>query len=531
MGERVRSRYKVGPLGYSLAGSYQDAEPYLWNNDFEGKNLAASATLDMPLDGQASFGFQYTNSKRGFIRENRLSDNPDDPGFYTRVNDDYPLAFGETFSPNYGNAFIPGPGAYWDKTKYYIDLGYSQPIANAMVDFKIYKNIEDRKEKNYSSSSLNSGYADGELVLDREVASDRSYGGSLEVTSILGSHEILGGMEHKVLAYGDTTANYVDKAYNNSWWSVPDYLLSYEPSSEGICWGYYVQDTWKISDNWILTGGLRYDQYKNEAMNGSTDPELDDSALTPKLTVTWKFSPVDTLTASAYQAYRTPGLPETYWWANGDTGGDPVLKPEKNNAVEFLYRRDFAKWAFMRISAYHYSVDDYIMFRYDPNWQGVYNIDKAKIYGASLDGRIKFTDRISGNAAVTWQQSEKQGDIYDTAGLLDEIDYLPEWKVSAGLEFKLPWESVLSLTARYVGERSTIYAYSVSSGWPAVEQTYFKKVDLDGYVTADVNFKIPINKHAELSCYIENLFDEGYEEQYGYPMPGIIAGAAIKFSL
>jgi outer membrane receptor protein involved in Fe transport len=372
--------------------------------------------LDMPLDGQLTLGFQYTNSQRGFIRENRLSTDPDRPNFYNKMNNDFPLAFGETFSPYSGSAFIPGPGANWDKTKQYLDFGYSQPIYDALRELKLYKNYEDRKEKNYSSSDINSWYADGALVLERDVASDRSYGGSLELNKAFGDHELLIGVEHKVLAYGDTDTNYIDLTYNNAWWVTPN-DLSYKASSEGVCWGYYVQDTWKLSARWMLTGGLRFDSYQNKSINGSTLPELEDHALTPKLTGTYKITDTDTMTASIYQALRTPGLPETYWWAEGATQGDPVLKPEKSNAAELLYRHNFTKSDFMRVSAYHYNVDDYIMFRFDPSWQGVYNIDKAEIYGASLDGRATFADWVSGNAALTWQKSKKQGDIYDTARL------------------------------------------------------------------------------------------------------------------
>lgn len=143
------------------------------------------------------------------------------------------------------------------------------------------------------------------------------------------------------------------------------------------------------------------------------------------------------------------------------------------------------------------------------------------------DGRATFADWVSGSMAITWQKSEKEGDIYDTAGLSDEIDYLPLWKVSAGLDFKLPYQSVLNITARYVDERQAIYAYS--SGWPAKQ--HFKLVDLDAYITADINLKIPVGDHAEFSCYVENVFDEEYEEQFGYPMPGLIIGAGIKLSL
>ena len=374
---RLTHTYKIGPLGYSLAGSYQKADPFLWNNDFEGKNLAASIYFDMPLDGLVTLGFQYANSQRGFISENRLSDDPNNPDFFRKLNSDFPLAFGETFSPYSGSAFIPGPGANWDKTKYYLDFGYSQPIHDALLDLKLYKNFEDRKEKNYSSSNVNNAYPDGELVLDRDVASDRSYGGSLELSKFLGDHELLLGVEHKVLAYGDTDTNYIDMTYNSAPWVTPT-DLSFKPSSEGVCWGYYVQDTWKISERWLLTGGLRYDSYENKSINGSTSPDMEDEALTPKLTGTYKITDLDTMTASIYQALRTPGLPEAYWWAEGAAQGDPVLKPEKNNALELLYQHNFSKTDFMRVSAYYYDVDDYIMFRFDPSWRGFITSTRPK---------------------------------------------------------------------------------------------------------------------------------------------------------
>lgn len=521
--ERVTHTYKIEALGYSLTGSFQNSDPYLWNNDFEGKNLASTFYLEMPNKGELTVGIQYSNAERGFIRKNRLSDNPDDPAFYLKANNDYPLAFGETFSPYSGNAFLPGPGATWDKTKYYLDLGYTQPIDNGLLEFRIYKNHEDRKEKNYSSSSINYMYADGVLVLDRKVESDRSYGGNIQITMPFDSHEILAGADYKVLAYGDTTLNYLDETYN-SWWAP---VTGYAASQKGICWGYFAQDTWTATEQLILTAGLRYDKYHNKSINGSTVPELEDSALTPKVTLTYKLTGDDTVTASLYQSMRTPGLPETYWWAEGATWGNPVLKPEKNNAVEITYQRGSGKADYIRLSGYYYNVKDYIMFRFDPNWKGVYNIDRVIQSGISIDGQKSFSAGISGKASITWQKNKKEGDIYDAQGLSDKLDYTPEWKASARLEFRLPYESVLNITGRYVGERQTVYSYS-SYGWPSV--TGFKLIKLDPYFTSDIDLKIPFMKHYELSFYAENIFVKEYEEQFGYPMTGRIIGSSIKIS-
>jgi outer membrane cobalamin receptor len=54
---------------------------------------------------------------------------------------------------------------------------------------------------------------------------------------------------------------------------------------------------------------------------------------------------------------------------------------------------------------------------------------------------------------------------------------------------------------------------------------------VDPYVTADIDLKFPIGRYAEVSGYVENLFDEEYEEQFGYPMPGIVIGAALELFL
>ncbi len=517
---RISHTYKVGPLGYSLAGSYQKADPFLWNNDFEGLNFSSFFTVDMPMHGEMLLGFQYSNTRRGFIRKNRMSDDPENSAFNQKKKSGYPLAFGETIAPGWGTAYVPGPGAEWDKTKYYLDFGYKQPVGDALVTFKVYKNIEDRKEKNYSDSSVNSSYEDGILVLDRKVGSDRSYGGSMEVVKPLSNHEILAGVEYKVLAYGDTKLRYIDSTYNGK----PD--AGFKPSNEGIMWGYFVQDNWKITDKLLLTPGLRYDIYKIKSIHGNTAPDLKDYTVTPKLTVTYLASAADTITASVYQALRTPGMPEVYWWYYGRTGGNPSLKAEKNNAGELTYQHDFRKGSYGRLTLYYYNIDDYIVLRFDPNWRGAYNIDNVKLWGGSVDGRARITDWLSAKANITYQKSKKDGDAFDTANLTDELDYLPEWKGNVGLEFSLPYKALLTTNVKYVGERHTIYAYSSGWGWPP--DVKFRLVKLDSYVTADTELKIPVMKYAEIGLYAENIFNKKYEERFGYPLPGRIIGASAK---
>ena len=522
---RVTHSQKIGHVGYALASSFQKSDEFLWNNDFEGKNFSGNLYIDMPAAGELSLGLQYADAIRGFIRNNRQSTDPSNPGFYKKINSDYPLSFGETFSPYSGKAFDPGPDAQWDKEKYYLDLGYKQPIGDTLVEFKLYQNHEDRREQNYSSRAVVPSYHDGLLVLDRTVESDRSWGSNLVVTHSVNSHEIETGIDYKVLAYGDTILHSIDTVYNGK-----PYTGS-SPSQEGTSWGYFLQDNWVINDRFTLTPGVRYDTYANENVNGGTSRELEDNAVTPRLTGTWSVTSTDTLTASIYQALRTPGLPETYWWGNGGlTKGTSDLKPEKNNAAELTYQHDFSKKDSVKLSGYYYQIDNYIMFRggYNPTVRGTYNLDEATLQGISLDQRHTFTDWMTGRATLTYQHTEKGDSPFAFDSLSDTIDNLPEWKASAGLDFKLPYQSVLSATVRYTGNSEMIYLYTTGSG-PAMTQNS-RKMDIDSYVTAGLDLNIPINKHCELSLYADNLFNVEYEEQFGYPMPGIVVGSIVKFN-
>jgi len=510
---RITHTYKIGPLGYSIGGSYQKADEFLWNNDYEAKNYAAKLYVDMPLDAQMTLGSQYTDVDRGFAIQNRLSSDPNNPKFYVKRNSDYPLSLGESFSPGAGNLTNPGPCAHWKKTKYLLDLSYKQPVKNALLEFKAYQNHEDRDEKNYSASWLNKKYSDGKLVLDRTVKPDRSYGGGVELTMPLKNHEILGGIEKKVISTAGQDVHYVDPNY------APGKTVTSSSGQSSYMWGYYLQDNWDVIDRFLLTPGLRYDTYNARESGLKTDMSLSDEGLSTSLTGTYSLAENDTLTASIYRKYITPSAPDAYWWYEGLIGGlyDTTLKIEKNDAVELTFKHDFSQKAFTRVSSYHYTIDNYIKrYSQTDGKRGCYNIDKVQLTGASIDGATEIMTWITLRGNVTYQKSKKEGDIMDTTKLTDELEYMPEWKGNAGFDLKLPYrEAIFSTGIRYIGEQKTIDSRN-------------KLRKLDSYTTTDIELKVPVSKQGEVSVYAENLFDEHYEERFGYPMPGRIIGAAVK---
>ncbi len=519
---RITHTYKIGPFGYSIGGSYQKAGEFLWNNDYDAKNLSAKLYVDMPLKGEMSFGVQYTLVERGFAINNRLSANPDDPKFYQARNPDYPLSFGESFSPPRGNITEPGPGALWKKSKYLLDFSYKQPLGNAVIELKAYKNREDRDEKNYSASWINSAYPNGKLILDRTVKSDRSYGGSLEFAMPLNNHEIIGGIERKVIKTGGQDVHYVDNNYG-----VTGGPIAPSSGTSAYMWGYYLQDNWRITDSFLLTPGIRYDTYKSPQTGLAKEMDIKDEGISISLTGTYKLTNNDTITASIYRKYITPSAPDAWWWYEGFIGGlySTALKLEKNNAVELTFKHNFSRKDFIRLAFYRYSIDDFIRRFSIPTGRGCYNIDKVTLTGASVDGAYEVSKWLTMLGNITYQKSKKEGDAFDPSKLTDELDYTPQWKLNLGADIKLPYNSLLSLRGRYVGERLTVYSYRVQG------QTRYKLIELGSFITADAEIKIPVTKHSELGIYAENIFDKKYEERFGYPMSGRVVGAAIKIAL
>ncbi len=517
---RLYNSWKKGIFGYSLSGSYSKADEFFWNNDYEAKNFGGSFVFDMPYEGNMELGAQYTKTTRGFIRNNRKSADPSSPLFYQKYDEDYPLAFGETIAPGTGNQniFQPGPGAFWDKEKTYLDFAYKQPFGSIFSEIKIYKNIENRFEKNYSSPLIKTGYQEGLLVLNRKVESDRSWGASLGISGEKGKNSWETGAEYKYLGFGDINVYYYDQTYNNgaSYTGGP-------ASQEGKVLAYYAKNRFAISEKLSVSAGIRYDDYRVNPLNGSTVKVLKDSVLSPSLGLSFKASEKDILSFNAYIKSRTPGMPEVYWWSSGITLGANDLKSERNQAIEFSASHKFSKDDYLTLSAYNYNIDDYIMFRMDINsgsGRAVYNVDNVRIYGASADYRGKAFEKLGYYANVSFQKSKKGHDDYDN-GVLKELDYMPKLKSNLGAEYELTENSLIDGSWKFIDNQKAVYSYKTG--------TYkYKAVTLSSYSIFSLEYKLKYNKNLEFSAYCENIFNESYSEKYGYPMTGRTAGVTAK---
>lgn len=521
---------KFGSVGLSLTASYQEADEYLWNNDYRSTHIAPKLYVETPWDGELILSYDYTKTHRGLIRSNRMSEDPDDPNYNVKIDGSKPLSSGETFAGGAGGQAMSviGDGAHSNKIKQMFDVSYTQNIGeNAFVEVSAFVNHEDRYDKNYANRTLTTGGTtvyEGDKVLDRKVKVDRSYGGKAKTEVDLGKNYIVFGVEQKNMKAGAIEVDYVAPGA----WAGS--IGSSDSDPEVVNTGVFVTDRWGVTDRLTVDLGLRYDNYEasqTKAIDGVTKRRTyDEDSLTPKAGLTYSVTPQDKIALYVYQSYRTPTIPEMNHYGDAlsvDVLENESLKAEKANAIDIAYQHTFGGNAgFVKLSAFYYDIDDYLLMGSNPvtnRGRITYNIDNAVFTGVSAAGNYRISPKIAVNAGVAYQDTKKEGDPV-TDGYADyasdKVDYVPDYKGNVGLVWDITETVSFDAELNYVGEREYFY--------------YGKSRELDPYVVAGAGVSWEIMKNTVIEFYLDNIFDEDYEEQYGYPSLGINGGVSMKWT-
>ena len=492
-GDQGRQGYYIRQGGvssnftYDIYANHQSADAYLRNNDFKQDQVGGRFGWGSEQD-KFLVGLNYTETRRGFIVKN-------DPSL-ANYDPSYPTALGDTISPG-GPQTTVNPGACWNKRNFNYDLTYRHKTQNGHWQFAYYKNDEKRREVNYSAA--------GVLVLDRDVVTDTSDSFAFTGKEKRDRHEFGYGLEYKRLRYGDGT-----------WYVKPAGSSDMYPSQKINLFGLYLDDSWQLNKRWSAYAGLRYDSY-----NGGADSDRwtnaqssSGSALSPKLSFAWKNDAATTTYISVNRLWRAPSMAEFYWWGqnyNSGSGVNPsyqkVLKPEQGTGYELAVEHKYSKQHSGKATVYYQSVDDFIQFQHVYPFYS-YNIDHVNLWGLELEHRWQMDKRNSLTLAYTYQKTEKAGQAAsDNKGLSDELDYRPQHKLGLTWAYDAkPWR--LRYTFNYVSPQR--------DGMTTPGTVY----RINGYTVHNIEFVRDLGDKRTLGLYIQNLFNQSYVEQYGYPMPG-----------
>jgi iron complex outermembrane recepter protein len=295
----------------------------------------------------------------------------------------------------------------------------------------------------------------------------------------------------------------------------------------------YAQDQWRFADAWILTLGLRYEDWKAHSggqISGTAQQRYADReqrATSPKLSLGFMPTAHWSLRASAARGVRFPTVAELFQGsttANAIIANDPNLKPERSNALDLTteYRRDLGS---LRISLYQDDVRDTIFNQTNilvtPNITNVQNIDRVRTRGVETAFTVHQLGleslRVQGNLAYA-RAIIVANNNFPTS--INKVwPRVPNWRGSLQLIWQPNETWLSSLGARYSGR-----IYNTLDNSDINPDVYG---GTSRFTFVDARLVYTFIESVELAVGIDNLFDRrGYQS---HPYPGRTGSLEVRW--
>jgi iron complex outermembrane receptor protein len=299
----------------------------------------------------------------------------------------------------------------------------------------------------------------------------------------------------------------------------------------------FAQDTWKLSQQWRVTTGLRYEEWK--AFGGRREdssqslPYADriSKAWSPKASVSYLAGESWLLKASLGKGVRFPTVSELF---QGSISGniivknDPNLKPERSYAKELTAERDYyfdTASGTLRMSLFEDDVKDTILNQTNifTNVKNIQNIDRVRTRGIEMaasasDFALRGLD-LSGS--VTLSRSKILENANNPGLVGNNWVRVPRVRANLIGSYRTGQDWSGSLGARYSGRM-----YSTVENSDINPDTYG---GVSSYTVLDAKVKYHLAKNIDASLGIDNLTDKKYYVSHPYPGRSIVGELHASF--
>ena len=247
---------------------------------------------------------------------------------------------------------------------------------------------------------------------------------------------------------------------------------------------FFAQDVWKISPEFRLLLGVRWDD--SDPWGSETSPRAD---------LGWKLSETLELRGGYGKAFRPPSLGELYYPLSGNAELVPETSTSTDVGLTYTTRNRKSKWQFTGFST---DLDNLIEFDFVAYSNA--NIGSATIRGAELSWDLPLGRRGASFLQATYLDTE------DEFGqpLLRRPEWSGSWTVHGAFTQHLSGD----LTLIYVGSRDD------------VDPLTSERTQADSYTTANIALAYSLWNGVEITARVLNVADEDYQEILGYQAPG-----------
>lgn len=264
----------------------------------------------------------------------------------------------------------------------------------------------------------------------------------------------------------------------------------------------YVQDHMCLGA-FDVVEGLRFDEH--ESFGGEWTYRVAPSYLVEKSETRFK--------ASFGTGFKAPSLYQLYAPA-GAFGliGNADLNPETSLGWDAGIEQSVVPGVFsFGVTYFSSDVDDQIEYV-----NGYENVSEVENRGVELLASLTPTDELALRATYTYTEAENQ----DTGGQLIRI---PKDRATLEVAYAVTERANLNAMVVYVGSRNDLY----------FDSTMFTSLDVmvDSYTVVNLAGSIDVTDNVTLFGRVDNLFDEAYEEVYGYGTAGLSGYGGVKVAL
>lgn len=472
-----------------LDGSFRTQDGFVMSEDYDGD----------------------VNGETGGLRDHSASEDRSlgiKAGFYTDRGDEYMVRWvhqeGEkeqpvTTSPDDTARYWEWP--VWDKDTLYF-IGRTVLTDSSRLDSKLYFDKFDDEL---------AAYTDDTYTTEKwhDAYDDYCYGGGLNWVSE--------GFENHLLKIGGSAQANVHEEYDvdepDDAVEQSDYLLSIA-----------AEDSWRFREKWLLVYGLSYDRLEpNEAMQASDSSDgtiqrgdsIDtaaNDAVNPQAGLWYAFTDEHECYLSAARKTRFPTLKDRYSYRMDTAIPNPELNEEAAVHFELGWNTETAAWN-LNTAVFYSDIRDTIASVDNVTTNGesqMQNVGDSFLAGFEIAAGRQVNESLELQAQYTFMQEKLYGNDAGLEHLAGVSDHL--------VQCSLSWKPLQSVTIHPSCEwNSGFYEYTNSED------------PNDGYFLVHLNANWAINDHFTLRAGIQNLFDENYELNEGYPEAGRSFNASIAY--
>ncbi len=395
-----------------------------------------------------------------------------------------------------------------------LQLSARSQLSDNLTNNTVIRVLENERSQNYHE---NRGLNDDGVSMIREFRDQIRTNKELSLTTDFVYQLTIGSVEHQLLFggdYFDADTHFASKLGRGAPSQIPDlnvlnpvygansadYLLLERPDVDTTSQrtGLYVQDQFRLNDQWLGIAGVRYDKFEDKSV--IEEFNLSDSSLSPRVGAVYQ--PIDNMAifANITQGFQPQSLFDQMEDAQ-DADKVGKLTPESSMQHEIGLKNEWLNGSLLTtVTAYRIKKDDVVVFNpldtgANDGQAALLQVGEVTSEGVEIDIIGDLSENWTGTINYAYNKAKITGGLPDAVAnsIGTEFVNAPDHTLGIWTRWNIPaLDSSFAIGADYVSERLSLSGQKVKSYavWDASWSTHFN------------GFEVQLN--------LKNLFDKTY---------------------